>query len=287
MSSALSRLGLGPRDRAVILHADDVGMCAATVTAFAELAVGGGVSSGSLMVPCPAFAEAAAFCRAHPEIDAGVHLTLTSEWEGLRWGPLSTVDSASGLVGEDGAFHRDSATAGNADPDAVARELAAQLAAARRAGREPTHLDSHMVSAFDPRLLPRYLELARRERVPPLLFRPGSPGFSLAREVDGLVDEWEAAGLPVVDHVVSLGLRRVEDRWELARAAVESLPPGLTHFIVHPAVDGPELRGIATDWRARVEDYRLLADGRLTRLLRERGVEIIGYREVGGSVAAW
>ena len=59
VSPVLSRLGLGPRDRAVILHADDVGMCAATVTAFAELAVGGGVSSGSLMVPCPAFAEAA------------------------------------------------------------------------------------------------------------------------------------------------------------------------------------------------------------------------------------
>lgn len=287
MNPALSRLGLGPHDRAVILHADDVGMCAATVTAFAELAVGGGVTSGSLMVPCPGFADAAAFCRAHPEVDAGVHLTLTSEWEDLRWGPVSAIDPASGLVGDDACFHRDAATAGNADPDAAARELAAQLAAARQAGVDPTHLDSHMVSAFDPRLLPRYLELARRERLPALLFRPGNPSFALAPEVDRLVDEWETAGLPVVDHVVSLGLRRVEGRWELARAAVDALPHGLTHFIVHPAVDGPELRGIATDWRARVEDYRVLADGRLTRLLRERGVEMIGYRDVGESVAAW
>lgn len=287
MNPVLSHLGLGPHDRAVILHADDVGMCAATVTAFAELAVGGGVTSGSLMVPCPSFLAAAAFCHAHPEVDAGVHLTLTSEWERLRWGPVSAVDLASGLVGDDGTFHRDSATAGNADPDAVARELATQLAAARQAGLDPTHLDSHMVSAFDPRLLPRYLELARRERLPALLFRPGNSSFPLADEVHGLVDAWEAAGLPVVDHVVSLGLRRVEGRWELARAAVESLPPGLTHFIVHPAVDDPELRETATDWRARVEDYRLLADGRLARCLEERGAQLIGYRDVGESVAAW
>ena len=48
----------------------------------------------------PALDDAKMQTRAHPELDAGVHLTLTSEWEGYRWPPLSTRDPASGLCDE-------------------------------------------------------------------------------------------------------------------------------------------------------------------------------------------
>ncbi len=49
----LRKLGFSPGDRVVIVHADDVGMCHATVPAFFELTAGGLVSAGSVMVPCP------------------------------------------------------------------------------------------------------------------------------------------------------------------------------------------------------------------------------------------
>lgn len=89
MNPFLARLGYGPDDRVVIIHADDVGMCQASLAAFADMVAFGLVSSGSTMVPCSWFPAAAAFCRANPEVDMGVHVTLTCEWDAYRWGPIS------------------------------------------------------------------------------------------------------------------------------------------------------------------------------------------------------
>ena len=114
----LSRLGFAAGDRVAILHADDVGMCPATVPAFAELIAAGSLSSGSLMVPCPAFPQAAALCRSQPEMDLGVHLTLNSEWETYRWGPLSPAGPRSGLRDAEGFFPREREAVGEADPEA-------------------------------------------------------------------------------------------------------------------------------------------------------------------------
>ena len=86
----MKKLGLTDKDRAVIIHTDDIGMCQASVTAYKDLMEFGIISSGATMVPCPWFLEAAKLCREHPEYDMGVHLTLTSEWQTYRWGPVST-----------------------------------------------------------------------------------------------------------------------------------------------------------------------------------------------------
>ena len=88
--------------RAGILHVDDLGMCHAGNQAFLHLAQRGLVTCGSMMVPCPWFPEIAAAGAADPSLDLGVHLTLTSEWAGYRWRPISTSSRASGLIDPDG-----------------------------------------------------------------------------------------------------------------------------------------------------------------------------------------
>ena len=79
MNPALKQLGFDARDRVLIVHADDIGMCQATLPAIADLFEFGLVSSAATMVPCPWFPLAAAFCREHPTVDMGVHLTLNCE----------------------------------------------------------------------------------------------------------------------------------------------------------------------------------------------------------------
>ena len=291
MNPALERLGFAPADRAVILHADDVGMCHASLAAFAELAGGGLAVSGSLMVPCPWFPAAVAFCRAHPEVDAGVHLTLTSEWEGYRWSPLSTRDPASGLCDALGAFPRHPReVAARGTLEAVEKEMAAQLERAARAGLRFSHVDAHMFTALHPRFLDAYVRLAVAHQALPLLWRVDGPLGALgeveAASVRRSAGDWERRGLPVVDHLVRMPLAQADDRLEQARAALAALPPGLAHCIFHPALDTPELRAIAPDWRGRAADFEVLAGAELRRCLAGLGIHVLTYRQLSATVAS-
>ncbi|MDD5370175.1 MAG: ChbG/HpnK family deacetylase, partial [Anaerolineaceae bacterium] len=157
----LHQLGLANTDRVVIIHTDDIGMCQASVSAFAKLYDFGLISSGATMVPCPWFLEAARFCREHQGVDMGVHLTLTSEWETYRWGPVSTRDIASGLMDEQGYFPRCvGPVQENADPAAANWEMEGQVKRAIAAGIQPTHIDTHMGTVAHAKFIPGYLGIS-------------------------------------------------------------------------------------------------------------------------------
>ena len=55
----------------IVLHQDDVGMCHGANAAFLELSHLGSITSGSVMVPCPWFAEAASMAATNPELEIG------------------------------------------------------------------------------------------------------------------------------------------------------------------------------------------------------------------------
>lgn len=285
----LRRLGFSNTDRVVIFHADDIGSCHSSLASYADLVEFGLLSSASTMVPCPWFPATAAFCRAHrqmPSLDMGVHLTLTSEWNGYRWGPLSTRDAASGLIDAEGYFYRDEmGVQAHATSEAVAAELTAQVEEALAAGIDVTHIDSHMMSLFHPRLLPLYLGLTRAYALPFFMLRPGSEAirrWSFAEDVAELVGgplaEAEQIGFPLFDDVHVMSLTEPEDRLVQAKAVLASIPPGLTYFLVHPAHDTPEVRAMAPDWRCRIADHALFTDEAWRAAVRDAGVQVIGFR---------
>lgn len=283
----LKKLGLADSDRLVILHADDVGMCQASLTAFADLVDFGLVSSGATMVPCPWFPSVVAYCRQHPGVDLGVHLTLTSEWEGYRWGPLSTRNPASGLLDGEGYFHhRSEGAQEHADPGAVQVELDAQVARALTAGIDVTHLDTHMGTVAHLKFVACYVQLALQHALPPMIPRLDEAGWQefgmdgeMAALAAGFVAQLEAQGVPLLDHVAGLPLdEEPGDRLALAKQQLDTLPPGLTHFIIHPATDTPELRAITRSWRSRVADYETFRSDQLRDCVRDSGVQVIGYR---------
>jgi predicted glycoside hydrolase/deacetylase ChbG (UPF0249 family) len=130
------------------------------------------------MVPCPWFPAVAARCRKRPELDVGVHLTLTSEWDGYRWGPLSSRNPASGLLDEEGYFYRNQDQWRSIDPQAVRGEVEAQLDRAVAAGLDLTHIDCHMFSLVRPCLVDQYVSAGLdRDRVADFeTFRDGGDG---------------------------------------------------------------------------------------------------------------
>jgi chitin disaccharide deacetylase len=288
----LERLGFGSGCRVVVVHADDVGMCEATVSAYRDLMSGAAISAASTMVPCPWFPAVAQWCREHPaQADMGVHLTLNSEWESYRWSPLlgaavpSLRDASGFLLKWPEHIHR---TAERSDVD---MELQAQVEYARAHGIDVTHVDSHIYTLKHPSFIDSYLDISHRYRVPNGVTRGTdteleslrAQGLDVDRyyarvaeaEADGLLsfDAWEALPLDGDD-----GGEKA--RLDGAQRVLDRLPEGLSCLVFHPAMDTPELRAIAGDWPGRVADYKLLRSTSWRRALETSGVRVIGMRPV-------
>jgi predicted glycoside hydrolase/deacetylase ChbG (UPF0249 family) len=289
----LKKLGLKNDDRVAIIHTDDIGMCQASVDAFADLNEVGIISSGAVMVPCPWFLHAAGYARQNEKADLGVHLTLTSEWSTYRWGPISTRDPASGLVDEEGYFyHRSEPAQEHGDPTAVEAELNAQVSRAIQAGIVPTHIDTHMGTVAHPKFMGIYVQLALKFHLPPMIFRLDEAGWlaagldpEFAKMAALFVQQLESSGLPLLDVLGGMPLDTDNDRLERTKQAFSDLKPGITHFIIHPSKDTPELRTITPDWRCRVADYRDFMNEELRRHIEKTGVHIIGYRAIKNLMA--
>src|SRR5688500_7972570 len=103
--SPAERLGYAPDAKLLIVHVDDLGMTHSVNAASIKAFESGLVNSGSIMVPCPWFAEIASYSRAHPETDLGLHLTLTSEWKFFRWGPVLSKDRVTTLLDRESYLH--------------------------------------------------------------------------------------------------------------------------------------------------------------------------------------
>jgi len=273
-SKILKKLGLSPTDRVVIFHADDIGMCEASVSAYAELLDFGLMSSAATMVPCPWFPATAKICRDNKEkADMGVHLTLTSEWDNYRWRPLSTSDTKSGLLDQEGYFHRQEAPVQEkSDDEVVYHELKAQIERAISSGIDITHIDTHMFAIY-PTFTNLYIRLADEYQVPAFALQPGAE-----HDFPPPLSEAEAESRLLLDAWCVMSYEDHENRFEQARQLLEEIPNGITYFLLHPSKDSPELRAIAPDWRTRVADYQLFRDEKFRTYVKESGIQVIGWR---------
>jgi chitin disaccharide deacetylase len=268
--SLAERLGYPGDARLLIINCDDLGFCHAANEGVYESLRSGLATSASLMVPCPWARGAAAAYRGE---DVGVHLTVNAEHDLYRWGPITHAPS---LLDGDGGFPRTITDVwDHADLDEVRRECRAQVERAILWGFDVSHLDAHMGTVqIRSEFFDVYLGLAAEFRLPLRLSGPGTEaqiGFPFRR----LADEENVLYPDDFIFVPGVGSRKT------LLKAIDSLQPGVTEAYLHPAVDSPELRAMAGDWRERVDDYSLLvADPDLREAIDRSGVQLIGYRPI-------
>jgi len=168
-----SRLGYPADAKLLILHGDDLGVAHSVDAASLDALERGAITSASIMMPTPWVTEVAAWAKAHPDADLGLHLTLTSEWETFRWGSVESKDKVPSLLDADGTFPNDvPPVATRARVAEVELELRAQVERALAMGIHPTHLDSHMGSLFATSdLIATYVKVAHDYHLPFLALR--------------------------------------------------------------------------------------------------------------------
>jgi len=274
------RLGY-PRDaKLLIIHADDLAVAHSEDAASFDALDNHAATSASIMVPCPWLTEVAAYAKAHPDADLGLHLTLTAEWKTDRWGPIESKDKVPSLLDPDGYLWPEVAPAiQHIKADEAEREIRAQVEHAIAMGIHPTHLDSHMGTLFSrPDLIAAYIKVAHDYRLPFLaMLTPNAPASlkSLLNENDLLLDS-----VVIADPSVQT------THWkDFYLDAIKNLKPGLTEIIVHLAHDDAESQAVMVDhpdygaaWRQR--DYDAITSPELKKAIQDNHVILVQWKDL-------
>jgi chitin disaccharide deacetylase len=296
------KLGFPKGAKVLILHVDDVGMSWDSNQGAIDAIEKGVATSLSIMMPCswvPGFAH---YMKEHPNIDAGLHLTLTAEWKDYRWGPLSGNQITKGLVDEEGALWATvEDVVKHATADEVETEIRAQLDRARKMGIEPTHLDSHMGTLFaKPEFIERYAKVGIENKIP-VMFPAGNMEL-IGKQLGGpeQVEQirkmgtmlWNS-GLPVLDDLHSLSYdfvypkdKKLSDA-QLQKLAtdqykktIQLLKPGLTMVIAHCTSPSSVFQYISNSHNIRKGDLLAMTDPNFKKFIMDEGIILTTWREV-------
>ncbi|MGV3771764.1 MAG: polysaccharide deacetylase family protein [Verrucomicrobiales bacterium] len=282
------RLGWKSNDVVIILHVDDVGMSHESNKGTIEAFEKGIANSMSLMMPCPWVPEIAEWLKVHTNVDAGLHLTLTSEWKLYRWGPVAGKSQVPSLVDPQGCMWRsvlEVATKGTADD--VEKEIRAQVDRAETLGLPITHLDSHMGTLFARAdFFERFAKVGIEKQIP--ILAPGGHMTHVMKE-NGLIAAarksainkiWDA-GLPVIDdlHTSALSWSPEEKKAKLMKVLSE-LKPGITEILFHCSAQSDNFHLVTGTHRSRWADVQVLVDPDVRKLIEDKGILFTTWREL-------
>lgn len=290
------RLGYAADDRLFIVNADDYGLCHSTNNAIQKLLTEGVVSSATIMMPCGWAREAALWSARHKHLDIGVHLTFTSEWDTLKWGPVNRSGPADSLVTEEGYFPKDVKTfERQAEPEQVRAELEAQVRMALQLGVRLTHADNHMGSLYGLQtgrhFLNETLEVCAKYGLPfrlprNLLLENGQIApAGLARQARKHAEEADEKGVVVLDYLLGLPFRADQDEtFDMLKsqmiALLRNLHAGVSEIIIHPSLVTEELRAFHDSPLRRGMELELFRDRDIQETIRTEGLIPIRWREL-------
>ena len=289
VSATLEQLNYPSDAKLLIIHADDAGMSHSVNEATLDAMQKGSVSSAAIMVPCPWFLEIAEFARQYPEMDFGLHLTLTSEWKHYRWRPVADPSKVPGLIDEEGYFWKSvEDVVGHATMEEVELEIRAQIDRALAFGINPSHIDSHMGTLFaTSEFLSVYLKVAIEYGIPPMMLDPADPEVKKLLEERGIsysdstIQEIYAAKVPLLNH---LNTGEDGNTYQTRKAAyyqaIRDIKPGVNQIIVHLAGDDAEIQNITNAWQKRYDEFRIFTDPELKNLIEDLNIELIGWRKM-------
>lgn len=265
----------GPKKKGeirLLIRGDDIGSSHSANLGCIKSYVDGFMKTVEVMVPCGWFPEAVELLNDNPGLDVGIHLVMTSEWEKIKWRPLTGMSS---ITDERGFFFPMVWPNDNFGPEQafresgwiiedVEKELRAQIELAKSQIKSVSHLSSHM-------------------------------GFTSADEaidslVTALAKEYDLYINPR-DHDVkyfSYDANRestLDERIAAFTKALKGLEPGTYMFVEHPALNTKEMSSVGHKGYYDVgKDRQMVTDlftsKEIMKVIEELGIELISYTDL-------
>lgn len=262
----------GPR---LIVRGDDMGSSRSSNLASIETFVNGVETSIELMAVAPWFPEAAQLLRENTGVEVGLHLAITSEWDGVKWRPLSNCPS---LTDDDGyllpMIRPNPNYPGLAILDnpwklgEVEQEFRAQIELALKHVPQINHLSGHMGSTgFHPDVANMTARLAKEY------------GLML---IDG--DLMRASGIDRAGYEGPKGTS--EEKEASFIRMLENLEAGKSYqFVDHPAYDNLEMQGIGhIGYEDVAEDRQGVTDtwtsDKVKDAIARNGIELVDFNTI-------
>lgn len=288
------KMGYAPEDRLLIINADDYGMCHSMNDAAQQLLLAGAISSVTLMVPCAWAKEGAAFAKAYPNLDVGVHLTFTSEWEHYKWGPVTRSSNVDSLITDEGFFPADCLTfEQTAKEEQVRAEIHNQIELAITWGVDPSHLDIHMGSLYGLASGRDFLEIvidACEHYGLPLRLPRGLTALAelpppLKQMAEARIQLAEKKGIMILDDLLTHPFHYTpgetfDDMKQGMIKMLRDLRPGITEIFIHPGFATEELKAIQPDAPKRDMEARLFLDEEVRETIKKENIRMITWKEL-------
>ncbi|MBL7875658.1 MAG: polysaccharide deacetylase family protein [Cyclobacteriaceae bacterium] len=256
----------------LIIRGDDMGYSHSGNLALIQSYQQGIETSIEVIVPSPWFPEAVKMLKQNPRVDVGLHFAITSEWDNVKWRPLSDCPS---LKNEDGYFYsmlfKNKFYPGQAVMDHayaledIEREMRAQIELAVKYVPRLSHVSGHMGSlAFTPEVKALALKLGAEYKLP---------------VVDAQSTSISYTGFDFRN-------KTTEQRIDGFITMLDKLEDGKTYvFVEHPGLDNAELRAVSHIGYEDVAQGRqdvttLFTSEKVKAAIISKGVKLVSYKEV-------
>jgi len=255
----------------LIVRGDDIGSSHAANLACIDSYKNGFMKSVEIMVPCPWFPEAVRMLNENPGLDVGIHLTLTSEWDNVKWRPLtqcpSLVDSSGfffPMVWPNKNYPGKSISENKWKLDEIEKELRAQIELALKKIPHSSHLSSHMGFTGLSKEISKLTEKLAKE-------------YHLNFELEGYKIDYAGYDGPT---------KTSEEKIQSFINRLNKLQPGKTYlFVDHPGLDNEEFSAIHHVGYENVGVDRqgvteLFTSKQALEVIKNKGIKVISYKDL-------
>jgi chitin disaccharide deacetylase len=253
----------------LLIRGDDMGFSHSGNEALIKTYKEGIERSIEVIVPSPWFPEAVKMLSENPNVDVGIHLAITSEWDNVKWRPVSHCPS---ITDADGYFYpmiwpnknypERALLQNNFTTQDIEKEFRAQIELALKKIPRISHISAHMGCT---NMNDSVRAIAQR----------------LAKEYKLDID------MSGVKNVSFDGPRKTSaEKKQSFINMLNKLQPGNTYlFVEHPGLNTPELQAIHHIGYENVAEDRqgvtdVWTDKDIIALIKQKGIQLISYKDL-------